>query len=376
MKSSGYQPTFAAAVETCASTGSYFMPPIMGAAAFLMATFANVSYLSVCVVAIVPSLLFFLCIFVQVHLRAKKLRLQGLKESEIPSLKRVIWEGGHLLSPMVVIIAGLILGYGVTLVAIAGLLTVILSSLIRKETRLNSRKFLIALGRATEQTVGIGLCVVAVGIIQGAILVSGLGMRLTLAVENIAGGNMLAGLILAAAICIIMGMGIAPTMVYYMAYIFVIPSLIKMGVPVLGAHFFALIYGGVANITPPVAVAAYTAANIAGAPPMRTGFEAAKLGFAAYAIPFMLVYHPAIMLVGSPSLIDSAIAILTAVLGLVSICSAFEGWLLKRNSNFHRFILFAGGLLLITPSIILGAIGFSAGILVIVIQMVEINKER
>ncbi|MFC1971119.1 TRAP transporter permease [Chloroflexota bacterium] len=368
MKSTGYNPAFAGGVETAASSGSYFMPPVMGAAAFLIAAFTNIPYLQVCLAAAVPAVLYYLGVFVQVHFRAKKERLQGLAEEDVPSIKRVLIEGGHLLIPVIFIVTGLALGYSITRVAILSLLCVVLVSFVKKETRLDTHSLLIAFDKATERTAGIALCVISVGIIQGAILASGLGMRLSLAVELLAAGNMVAALIFAAIVCIILGMGVNPTLVYYIAYVFVIPALIKMGVPVLAAHLFALIFGGIANITPPVAVAAYTAASIAGAKPMRTAFQACKLGFAAYFVPFLLVFYPAMMIVGSHSIIDSSVGIITAAAGVICIGAAFEGWLLRGVPISQRILLFAAGGCLLVPVLHISALGLFLGALIILWQ--------
>ena len=351
MKRLGYTPTFAAAVETVASTGGYFTPPIMGAAAFLIAFFTDTPYLKVCLYTLLPATLYYLAVFVQIHLRAKKEGLVGLPRDELPSLRQVIMEGGHLVLPIVVLVAGLAMGYSVTRVAIWGILAVILVSFLRKETRQNPRSLLLLFERATDTAVGISMAVIVCGIIQGSLMTSGLGMKLSMLVATLSAGNLILGLILAAIVTMILGMGVNPMLVYYIAYIFVIPALVEAGAPVMAVHIFALMYGAVANITPPVAVAAYTAATIAGAPAMKTGFEAAKLGFAAYIIPFMLVLHPALLLLGDVSLLESVLSMLTAAAGLTCMAASFEGWLLRRASILQRILLFAAGVFLVAPEL-------------------------
>lgn len=351
MKSIGYTPAFAGAVETTASSASYFVPPVLGAAGFLIAIFAGVSYLTVCLACVVPAFLYLLGVFLQIHLRAKKQGLAGMPEETIPSIIRVCREGGHLVIPIVVIVAGMALGYSVTMVAIAAILCVIVISFFRKETRLDTRNLLIAFDKLTDQTAGISLTVISVGMIQGAIMASGLGMRISLIVEALAQGNIILALILAAVVCIILGMGVNPTLVYYIAYIFVIPALIKIGVPVLSAHIFALIFGGLANITPPVAVAAYIAANIAKAHPMRTAFEACKLGFAGFFVPFLAAFYPSILLVGSTNLLATIFNVLVTAAGIASISISFEGWLFKQASALQRVMLLVGGFCLALNSL-------------------------
>lgn len=368
MKSIGYKPAFAGAVETTASSASYFVPPVLGAAGFLIAIFTNTSYLTVCLACVVPSFLYFLGVFLQVHLRAKKQGLAGMPEDTVPSIKIVLRQGGHLFIPIIVVVGGMALGYSVTLVAIAAVLCVIIVSFLKKETRLDTRNMLIAFDKLTDQTAGISLTVISVGMIQGAIMASGLGMRISLIVEALAGGNILIALILAAVVCLILGMGVNPTLVYYIAYIFVIPALIKIGVPVLSAHIFVLIYGGLANITPPVAVAAYIAANIAKASPMRTAFEACKLGFAGFFVPFLLVFYPSILLVGATDPVTTIYNVLVAGAGIAFISFSFEGWVLKRASVFQRILLFMGGICLVLNFLPLAIAGFCLGIVVFLWQ--------
>jgi TRAP-type uncharacterized transport system fused permease subunit len=186
-----------------------------------------------------------------------------------------------------------------------------------------------------------------------------------MALETLAAGNLILGLLMAAVISIILGMGVSPVLVYLISYVFVIPVLVGLGAPVMSTHLFVLIFGAVANITPPVCVAAYTAATIARAPTMRTGFAAAKLGFAAYIVAFMLVLHPALLLLGGSSITEAALAIVTAGLGITAMSASFEGWLLGRASILQRLLLFGGGVLLISPWLELGGIG--AGLLALTI---------
>jgi len=373
MKQIGYKPVFAGAVETCASAGGYFTPPIMGAAAFLIASFTNTPYLLVCLYCMLPALLYFLAIFVQVHLRAKKEGLAGLPKNMLPSLSRVMLEGGHLIVPLIVVVIGLVLGFSVTMVAIWGIIAIVLLSFVRKETRQNPRQLLLLFERGTITSVGISMCIISVGLIQGALMASGLGMRLSFAVEALCAGNMIFGLLLAAVVTMILGMGVNPMLVYYIAYIFIIPPLVEVGAPEMPMHIFALMYGAVANITPPVCVAAYTAAAIAGAPTMRTGFAAARLGFACYLVPFMLVLHPDLLFLEGVT-IGAVLSIVTATAGIICMAVASEGWLLRKASVLQRIIVFVSGVCLVAPQLYLAVIG--AGLFILVLLWQKLRPEK
>jgi TRAP transporter 4TM/12TM fusion protein len=359
MKRIGYQPVFAAAVESCASSAGYFTPPVMGAAAFLIASFTNTSYLQVCVYAALPAALFFLGLFIQVHLRAQNLGLKGLNPELLPSARRVMLEGGHLILPVFIIIAGLVMGKSATIVAIWGILAVIVLSFIRKETRQTPFGMLALFDKSTIMAASVSMGVIAVGIIQGTLMVSGLGMKLSGIVEMLTAGNLIVGMLLAAVVTMILGMGVSPLLVYYIAYIFIIPVLINAGAPVMPAHIFALIYGAIANITPPVCMASFAAASIARAPPMKVGLEATKLGFAAFLVPFLLVLRPALLLLQGTTVIDAVIAIIASIAGISAMAAAFEGRLVRRARIWERVVLFAGGCCLMAPDIEIGAAGLA-----------------
>ncbi|MFH0913667.1 MAG: TRAP transporter fused permease subunit [Chloroflexota bacterium] len=362
MKSIGYKPAFAGAVESCASSGGYFTPPIMGAAAFLIAAFTNTPYLVVCLYAALPALLYYLAIFIQVHIRAKKTSLSGLPLDMIPSALQVLKEGAYLILPAVFLVVGLVMGYSITLVAIWGAAGVILVSFFSKHTRQKPREMLVMVERASSGTIGISLAMVVVGIIEGTAIVSGFGSRLSLLVEALSGGSLILGLVIAAFVLMIMGMGVNPMLVYYMGYIFILPALTKLGAIGMPVHIFMLIYGGLANITPPVAMAAYTAANIAQASPMRTGFEAVKLGFAAYIVPFLLVLQPALLFMGGTTALEAVVAIATATLGIACMAISFEGWLFRNANLWERLLIFGAGLLQVSPSIVLSTVGVAVAV--------------
>lgn len=343
MKKMGFKPEFAGAVETCASTAGYFTPPIMGAAAFLIAVFTNTPYILLCLYSAVPALLYYAALFLQVHFRAKKDNLRGLDPKVLPSLRRVMVEGGYLILPLLLIIVALAIGYSVTRVAVWGILAVIAVSLFRPETRLTPKRILITMENMVSNNLGVIMSIIITGIIQGSLMATGLGFRLSALVQSASMGSIVFGLILAAIIGLILGTGLPAVLVYYISVAFIIPALVSMGAPVLPSHVFALMFGAMAMITPPICVAAFTAAAIAGAGPMRTGLAATRLGFAGYVVPFMFVFNPAIMLLGGSPL-TSIVSILLSVIGLAAAAAAFEGYLLRKATILERIILMLGAL--------------------------------
>ncbi|MEW6141877.1 MAG: TRAP transporter fused permease subunit [Chloroflexota bacterium] len=346
MKKMGFKPEFAGAVETCASTAGYFTPPIMGAAAFLIAVFTNTPYIVLCLYCAIPAALYYTALFLQVHFRAKKDNLRGLDPKALPSLRRVMLDGGHLVFPLLLIIVALTIGYSVTRVAVWGILAVIIVSLFRPETRLTPKRILITMENMVSSNIGVIMSIIITGVIQGALMATGLGFRLSSLVQSASMGSMIFGLVIAAVISLILGTGLPAVLVYYICVAFIIPALIGMGAPVLPSHVFALMFGAMAMITPPVCVAAFTAAAIAGAGPMRTGLAATRLGFAGYVVPFMFVFNPAIMLLGGSPL-TSIVSILLSIVALAAAAAAFEGYLLHKATMLERVILTLGALGLI-----------------------------
>lgn len=346
MKKMGYKPEFAGAVETCASTAGYFTPPIMGASAFLIAAFTGIPYIQVCLYVAIPAVLYYVGLFAQVHFRGKKDNLKGRPQEELPSLRKVMLQGGHLILPLILIITALGMGYSVTRVAVWGILSVIILSLFHRETRLTPRRILTVMENMVKRSMGVLLSLIICGVIQGSLMVTGLGMRLSLLVEDAAMGSMILGLVLAAFVSLILGTGLPAILVYYINVAFIIPALVHMGAVPITAHVFALLFGAMAMITPPICVAAYTAAAIAGAGPMRTGLTASRLGFAGYVVPFLFVLNPAILLSEAP-ILTSLIAIAIAIVALAAIAGGFEGWLIRRTTILERTLLLGGGLCLL-----------------------------
>ena len=289
MKKTGYKPEFAGAVEAAASTGGQIMPPIMGAAAFLMVEYTNMKYSGIALRAILPAMLYFAGIFIMVHLEAKKLGLKGIPRSELPNFFKLMARRGYLLLPLVVLVYFMITRT-MAFAAIAGTLCAILVSMFSKDTRINFKKFFDALENGARSTLTVGIACATAGIIACVITTTGIGSALISMIVGAAGGNLFFGLFLTMITCIILGMGVPTTANYVIMATTCAPILVKMGVPIIAAHFFVFYFGIVADITPPVALAAYAGSAIAGSNPMKTGINATKLAIAAFIVPYIFAY--------------------------------------------------------------------------------------
>ena len=356
MKKLGYKPEFAAAVEAAASTGGQIMPPIMGAAAFLMAETLGMPYLDIAKAAIIPAILYFSGIFITVHLEAKKLGLKGLPRSQLPSLFSVLKERGHLILPLVAIVWFLMEGSTPMRAALWGIFFSIVASVLRKSTRMSFRDLFEALEQAGRGVVGVAIACAVAGIIIGIVTLTGLGLKMASGLVDMAGGVKILTLFFTMIASLILGMGVPTTANYLITATITAPAVVALGVPVLAAHMFTFYFGIVADITPPVALAAYAGAAIAKSDPFKTGLTATKIAIAAFIIPYMFVFNPALLLIDvTPLLIVRMLA--TSLLGMTAIGAATEGWLLVRASVFERLLFLVGGLLMIDPNGLTDLIG-------------------
>jgi TRAP transporter 4TM/12TM fusion protein len=355
MKRCGYPPMFAAAVEACASTGGVFTPPVMGAVAFVIAEFMGVRYWDVAKAAIIPAVLYFVSILTAVHFRAMKLNLRGDEAPDLPHLGEILKKRGYLLLPLIILVVIMVLGYSAVFAALAGIVSIFILSMIRKETRMTSTEFLATFEDTARMMVNVAIPSAIAGLIIGAVFYSGLAVRFSSAIMDFSQGNIIFGLALAMVICLVLGMGLTVIAVYILMAALVIPSLIAMGVDVTAAHFFAFHFGVHSYITPPVALSAYAASAIAGTPPMRTGYETCRLAVAAYLIPFMFIFSPELLWQGSWHLI--LISSVRATLGVIILAAAMEGWLFHRTSRAERISLFAAAIGLIHPGYLTTILG-------------------
>jgi TRAP transporter 4TM/12TM fusion protein len=357
MKSLGYKPEFAGAVEAAASTGGQIMPPIMGAAAFLMAEFIGIPYLEIAKAAAIPALLYFTGIFIMVHLEAKKLGMKGLRKEELPKLSKVLKERGYLFLPLAGIIYFLVEGSTPIKAALYGLILAILASFIRKDTRLSFKDFLEALENGARGALGVSIACACAGIIVGTITLTGLGLKLGNGLVSLSGGNLLLTLIFTMISSLILGMGAPTTANYIITSTIAAPAIVMLGIPVLCAHMFTFYFGIIADITPPVALAAFAGSAIAKSNPLKTGINASKLAIAAFIIPYMFVFNPALLLIDTTPLQVIQIVI-TSIVGMIGIGAAMEGYFLTNASIPERILFLVGGLLLVDPGAITDIIGF------------------
>lgn len=341
MKEGGYQPHMAGAIEACASTGGQIMPPVMGAAAFLLANYLGVPYIKVAIAAIIPALLYFLSVGMGVDLYARSQGLKGMREGIVP-LHRVLKTGWLFLVPIAAIFVLLFMGYSPTLTAFVGVLMTLVVVLVR---RVKAKEVLKALARAGESAAI--LCVVAAGagIVVGVTQLTGLGASLASILVDASGGHSFILLLLAMVTSIILGMGMPTTVVYVLLASLVVPALIQMGLQPLGSHFFIFYFGVLAAITPPVALASYAAASIAGSSINRTGWAALKMALPAFIVPFFFVTNPALFMQGSPVVVVRSV--LTAIMGVGIFSTATMNYLYGKMRWWTRILLLGAALLLI-----------------------------
>ena len=347
MKRVGYRPKFAAAVEACASSGGQITPPIMGAAAFIMAEFLETSYLTIIVAAIIPALLYFATIYFMVHLEADKNNIGSIPKDELPKTREVLKNGWHLLISLVILIAFLMYGYTPMKSAFFGLASLVGLSFISPHTRMSPVDMLAALEAGVRSTVPVSIACACAGLIIGSVFVSGLGLKFTQSVIDLADGSLLILLALTGIASIVLGMGITTTAVYITVAALIVPALVKIGIEPIAAHMFAFYFGVVSTITPPVALAAFAGAAIAKTPPMATAVEATRVGVAKYIAPLIFVYNPALLFVGPLWL--TVVSAVIALAGLWVLSMALEGWYRTAVDPLRRVALLAGAILLLYP---------------------------
>ena len=375
MKRLGYRPEFAGAVEAAASTGGQIMPPVMGAAAFLMAEFIGVPYVEIAKAAVIPALLYFTGIWVVVHFEAKKDGLRGLSRAELPNLWHVLKKDSHLILPLVAIIYLLVEGFTPMRAALGGLGLCILVGLFRKATRLNLTRLLDTLEAGARGALGVALACAAAGIIVGVVTLTGLGLKMGDGLLALSGGFLIPTLIFTMITSLILGMGAPTTANYIITSTCAAPAILALGVPILAAHMFVFYFGIIADITPPVCLAAFAGAAIAKADPIKTGINATKLAIAAFIVPYIFVYSPELLLINATpwGIVQT---IITAILGMVCIGSAVEAWYWTRMSWWERLVMVPAGLMLIIPGTMTDLIGLGLMALITVIQYYRTRKEK
>ena len=374
MKKLGYHKNFAGAVEAAASTGGQLMPPVMGAEAFLMAEFVGVPYIDIVKAAVIPALLYFTGVWLGVHFEAKRSNLKGLPREQLPKMSRLLVERGHLAIPLVVIVYLLVTGYTPMRAALVAIVLSIICSALRKSTRMKPIEIVRGLDKGARNVLSVLVACASAGIVIGVVTKTGVGLKLASGLLTLSGGMLLPTMFFTMITAIVLGMGVPTTANYVITSTIAAPAIIQMGVPVLAAHMFVFYFGIIADVTPPVALAAFAGAGIAGGNALRTGVNAAKLAIAAFIIPYMFVLSPVILMIDAtiPGLIVTTV---TAIIGMIALSSALIGYLADNCRIYERILLIAGGLLLIDPGTVTDLTGIAIFAIILFFQ-IERKKKR
>ncbi len=374
MKKAGFKPHVAGATEATASTGGQFMPPIMGAAAFIMAEYTGVPYAEIIVIAIIPALLYFLGVMLSVHFDAKRNGLGGLPASMLPSWKSLA-KRADLIIPLVIIVWMMLDGFSPARAALWGIGAAFVLSFLRKSTRLGFVGIVKMLEAGARTALPVIAACATAGIVAGTVTSTGLGSRLGGSIIDIAQGSFLLVLLMTMIVCVILGMGLPTTANYVVTATIAAPILINnFEVPVIAAHMFVFFFGILADITPPVCLAAYAGAGIAGANPMKTGVTAVKLAIAAFLIPFVFVLEPSLLLQGTIAELIPALA--TLVLGMMVIAAGLAGYFFGRTSALERALLLIGGVLMVYPHVVVSVAGLVLAVIAVVLQLIRRRGSR
>lgn len=346
MKRTGYRPHIAGAIEAAASTGGQIMPPIMGAGAFLMAEFTNTPYLEIVKIAIIPAVMYYFATYCFVHFEAQKQRIQPLSEEEIPSMKEVLKKGGHFFIPIGILVYFLVRNYSPMMVGFVAIISVLAVCMLRRETRIGPLKLIELLARGAHNAVIVSVACAAAGIIVGMVTLTGLGLKFSSLVLSFSGGVKLLAILLVGFAALFLGMGLPVTASYIVLVILAGPALMELGMALLTAHMVVFWYSQTANVTPPVALAAFAGAGVAEAEPMRTGFASCRTAIGLYIIPILMAYRP--LLLNGPTL-EIAISVISGALGLLAASSVMVGYLKRENSPIEQILLILSALGLFLP---------------------------
>lgn len=376
MKKTGYSKDFAGAVEASSSVGGQLLPPVMGAAAFIMAEILSIPYSTIIVHAAIPALLYYLGIIVQVQLRAGKTNLLGLPRDRLPLVKNVIKDKGHLLIPIFLLLY-LLLFSGTTVVfsAVITIVATIIVAAFKKSTRMSFKDICDAFAEGATQTVAVAIACACVGIIIGVTSKTGFGLTMANTIITLGGKSLMITLVFTMITCMILGMGVPSIPAYIITATVAAPALAKLGIPAISAHLFAFYYAMFANLTPPVALAAFAAAGISGGDPMRTGFAAVKLAIAGFIVPFMFVYSPQLMLIDT-SFLEGVRVTVGACIGVFMIGVAVEGYLFTNVNILSRLLAAAGALALIDSGIHTDVIGLILLVVLVASQYFFAKRQR
>lgn len=365
MKKNGFEPEFAAAVEATASTGGAIMPPIMGSTAFIMAEMLGIPYTAVAKAALIPAILYFLAVLFGVDIYAAKHGLKGIPRSQLPKVRSMLKQI-YMLAPLIFLIFCMAV-FNMTIVR-SGLLTIIVTLVlveINPKTRMTKEQWLQIPVQTVKSAVSVGIACAMAGIISGVIMGSGLGYRISSILTSVAGTSMLLLLVLTMVVSLIMGMGVPTTAAYLVLASLVAPTMIQLGIPPLAAHMFIFYFGCISSITPPVALAAYAGAGLAGCDPNKTGYKAFRLAFCSFLMPYLFVYNPVLLMEGS--VLDILWSLVTALIGAYLLASGFEGFFFRWSLKwFERPLMILGAVMLIVPGMVTDLVGIA----IIVVEFV------
>ena len=374
MKKTGYRPEFAGAVEAAASTGGQIMPPVMGAAAFLMIDYVGVPYSSIIVRAILPAVLYFMGIFIAVHLEAKRTGLRGIPKDQLPVFSKLI-KKAYLLLPLIILVVMVSMNLKtMAFSAATAIVACIVVSLFNKENRITPMKFFDALANGGKSCISIIAACGIAGCVAGCIAMTGLASQIISFIIRIAGDKLIIALFFTMLCCIVLGMGVPTTANYCIMASTCAPILIKMGVPIIAAHFFVFYFGIVADITPPVALAAYAGSAIAKSDPMKTGVNATRLAIAAFIVPYIFAMDPTMMFVGGVTWYQVVLICITSVIGIYGVASGLAGFTFTNMAWYMRILAIVGGLMLLAPSTWTDIVGLVIVAGVIVLQYLLSKK--
>ena len=383
MKKVGYHKNFAGAVEASASVGGQILPPIMGASAFIMAETTGINYGTIALAALLPAILYYFAVIFQVHYRAGKRDLKGIPKADLPRVKEVMKERGHLLIPLVGLIVMLFMNMPIPRAAIFTIFLTIIVATLRKTTRMSFRDIFDGLALGAQQALSVMIACAVVGIIIGVVSLTSFGAIMTSAIAGLGAGSLFLTLFFTMIASMVLGMGLPSIPAYIITATMAAPALAEFDVPILLAHMFVFYFGIFANVTPPVALAAFAGAGIADGDPMRTGFQALKLSLAGFLIPFIFIYEPALLLIDveglmtnardypMASFIDVAIVLVSTGIGLVALSAGLEGFFKTHINPIFRVLLIASALLLVVPETYTDIIGLGLAIVIFVFNYLK-----
>ncbi len=374
MKKLGYQPVFAAGVEANASCGGQILPPVMGAAAFVMAEFLGVEYRVVMIAAAFPALMYFGTSYFMIHYEALKKGLLGMPREDLPSLKKTLKEGFYFFTPLIMLIVLLMIGRSPGRSVFYAVIATVVLSWFKKENRMYIKDIIQASARGVINSLEVVAACAAAGIIIGMVTMTGLGLKFSTIISEVSGGQLMIALPLTMVASLLLGMGIPTTAKYIILATLVAPALVAMGAPLISAHLFILYFGADADVTPPVGLASYAAAGIAGADPLRTGWEAFKIGLTAYVMPFLIIYYPAIILRAPWH--ELIYVLPTCLLGSATLAAAVRGFYLRKMPLWHRALVLVGSIMLMDALIWTDLVGLALVVLIYIIEYRATKGER